>query len=192
MAWDSVAGLPAPAAHSRRAAEGTASSGFMMSAGPGWPNAVMPHSAQVDGRNCIGPRAPALDGASLAPSPLSISLIAASTVHDRPGQYSSADALYNVRRLFGTPVVGTFVVTGSLLTVTTGTRLITLAPAPMSDRTFAISVTRFTPGALISTAKFFASPSWADRAWSTIASAPGTLNGVCAPNVTCAWTAAET
>src|SRR5271169_668446 len=115
MAWDTVAGFPAPAAHSRRAAEGTASSSFLMSGGPGWPNAVMPHSAQVDGRNCIGPSAPALDGPSLVPSPLSISLIAASTVHDRAGQYSSADALYNVRRVDGTPVVvGTFVVTGSL------------------------------------------------------------------------------
>src|SRR5271169_7012963 len=120
-----------------------------MSGVPVWPNASMPQVAHVDGMNCMGPSAPALDGPSLAPSPLSISLIAASTVHDRPGQYSSADALYNVRRLFGTPVVGTFVLTGSLLTVTTGTRLITLAPAPMSDRTFAISVTKFTPGALI-------------------------------------------
>src|SRR5271166_5134291 len=174
MAWDSVAGFPAPAAHSRRAAEGTASSGFMMSGGLGWPNALMPHSAQVDGRNCIGPSAPALDGPLLAPSPLSISLIAASTVQDMPGQYSSAEALYSVRRLDCTPVVGT------------------LAPAPMTNLTFAISVTMFAPGALISTAKFFASPSWADRAWFTIASAPGTLSGVCAPNVTCAWTAAET
>ena len=163
-----------------------------MSGAPVWPNAVMPHSAQVDGRNCIGPCAPALDGPSLVPSPLSISLIAASTVQDMPGQYSSADALYSVRRLDGTLVVGTLVVTGSLLTTTTGTRLITLAPVPMTDRTFAISVTRFTPGALIRTAKFFASPSWADRTWSTIASAPGMLSVVCAPNGSCVWTAAET
>src|SRR5713226_5685156 len=62
-----------------------------------------------------------------------------------------------------------------------GTRLITLAPAPMTNRTLAISVTRFAPGALIRTAKFLASPSWADLAWSTIASAPGTLSAVCAP-----------
>ena len=54
----------------------------------------------------------------------------------------------------------------------------------MTDRTFVISVTKFTPGALIRTAKFFASPSCADRAWSTIASAPGTLSAVCAPNGT--------
>ena len=44
----------------------------MMSGGPGGPNPSMPHSAQVDGMNCIGPSAPALDGPSLAPSPLSI------------------------------------------------------------------------------------------------------------------------
>ena len=109
-----------------------------------------------------------------------------------PGQYASADAWYSVRRLFGTPVVGTLVDTGSLLTVTTGTRLTTLAPAPVTDRTLAISVTKFTPGAFIRTAKFFASPSCADRVWSTIASAPGTLSAVCAPNGTCASTAAET
>ena len=152
----------------------------------------MPHSAQVDGRNCIGPSAPALDGPSLAPSPLSISLIAASTVQDRPGQYFAADSLYSIMRLVGTPLVGTFTVTGSLLTVTTGTRLITLASGPMTDLTLPISVTRFTPGALIRTAKFFASPSWADLAWSTIASAPGTLSAVGAPNGTRAWTAPET
>ena len=163
-----------------------------MSGGPGGPNPSMPHSAQVEGRNCIGPSAPALDGPSLAPSPLSISLIAASTVQDMPGQYFAADSRYSPMRLVGTPLVGTFVVTGSLLTVTTGTRLITLAPVPTTDRTLLISVTRFTPGALIRTAKFCASPSCADRAWSTIASAPGTLSAVWAPNGTCACTAAET
>ena len=51
-----VAGVPAPAAHSIRAAEGTASSGFMMSGGPGGPNPLIPHSAQVAGMNCIGPQ----------------------------------------------------------------------------------------------------------------------------------------
>src|SRR6266568_6152351 len=164
----------------------------MMSGGPVWPNPSKPHSAQVPGMNCIGPSAPALDGPLLAPLPLSISPIAASTVQDRPAQYFAADTLYSIRYLAGTPLVGTFVLTGSLLTVTTGTRLITWAPLPMTDRTFAISVTRSTPGALISTAKFFASPSWADRAWSTIASAPGTLSATCAPNGICTWTAAET
>src|ERR1039458_6911383 len=137
-----------------RAAEGTASSVFMMLGGPVWPNASMPHAAQVAGMNCIGPSAPALDGPTLAPSPLSISLIAASTVQDMPGQYSSADAWYSFSRLEGTPAVGTFVVTGSLLIVTTGTRLITFPLAPMTDLTLDINVTRFTPGAFISTAKF--------------------------------------
>ena len=62
----------------------------------------------------------------------------------------------------------------------------------MTDWTLAISVARFAPGALIRTAKFLASPSCADRAWSTIASAPGTLSAVGAPNGTCSLTAAET
>ena len=69
----------------------------MMSGGPVWPNPTMPHSAQVAGMNCIGPSAPALDGPSLAPLPLSISPIAASTVQDMPGQYFAADALYRFR-----------------------------------------------------------------------------------------------
>ena len=89
-------------------------------------------------------------------------------------------------------MVGTLVATGSLLTVTTGTRLTTLAPWPMTDLILAISVARFTPGALISTAKFLARPSCADRALSTIASAPGTLSVVCAPNGIWTWTAADT
>ena len=69
----------------------------MMSGGPVWPNPLIPHSAQVDGMNCIGPSAPALDGPSLAPSPLSICPIAASTVQDRPGQYFAAEALKRFR-----------------------------------------------------------------------------------------------
>src|SRR2546430_5117796 len=72
MARDRVAGFPAPAAQSIRAADGMASSGFIMSGVPGGPNPLIPHSAQVDGMNCIGPSAPALDGPLLAPSPLSI------------------------------------------------------------------------------------------------------------------------
>jgi hypothetical protein len=51
-----------------------ASSGFMM-----FPPS--PYSAQVDGSNCIGPRAPALDGPSSAPKPLSTCPMAARTVH---------------------------------------------------------------------------------------------------------------
>ena len=64
----------------------------MMSGGPVWPNPSMPQAAQVEGMNCIGPSAPALDGPSLAPSPLSISPIEASTVQERPGQYLAADS----------------------------------------------------------------------------------------------------
>ena len=63
-----------------------------MFGGPDSPNAVIPHSAQVDGRNCIGPSAPAVDGPGLVPSPLSIWPIAASTVHGSPGQYCAADS----------------------------------------------------------------------------------------------------
>ena len=61
------------------------------------PKPSVPHSCQVDGRNCMGPSAPALDGPTLAPSPLSTSPIAASTVQDSPGQYRAADALYSSR-----------------------------------------------------------------------------------------------
>ena len=92
----------------------------MMSGEPVWPNPLIPHSAQVAGMNCIGPSAPALDGPSLAPLPLSISPIAASTVQDMPGQYIVADALYRgsgswpARRWSARCVA-----TGSLLTVTT-------------------------------------------------------------------------
>src|ERR1017187_4567757 len=87
----------APAAHSSLAADGTASSGFMMSGGPLWPNPSVPQIFQVDGRNCIGPSAPAVDGPTLAPSPLSIWPMAARTVQDSPGQYCAADALNSSR-----------------------------------------------------------------------------------------------
>ena len=65
-----------------------------MSGGPVSPNAVavIPQRAQVDGRNCIGPSAPADDGPVFCPSALSIWPMAASTVQDSPGQYSLAEA----------------------------------------------------------------------------------------------------
>ena len=69
----------------------------MMSGGPVSPNASMPQTRQVDGRNCIGPSAPALDGPVFAPSPLSICPIAASTVQDSPGQYCAADSWNSAR-----------------------------------------------------------------------------------------------
>src|SRR5256885_2545706 len=47
--------------------------------------------------------APAEDGPSLVPSPLSISPMAASTVQDRPGQYCAADSRYRSSQLAGRP-----------------------------------------------------------------------------------------
>lgn len=80
------AAVAPPAAPRYRAADGTASKGLMTSGGPGAQGVEMPHSAPVDGRNCIGPRAPAVDRPSLMPSALSICPIAASTVQGSPGQ----------------------------------------------------------------------------------------------------------
>src|SRR5262249_58323016 len=92
MARASPACVPAPAAHRYRAADGTASYGSITSGGPGSPNALIPHTRQVDGRNCIGPSAPALEGPVFAPNPLSIWPMAASTVQDMPGQERAADS----------------------------------------------------------------------------------------------------
>src|SRR5260370_2952486 len=98
-----------PAAHRYRAAEGTASKGSMMFGGPGSPKAVIPHSCQVEGRNCIGPRAPAVDTPGLARSPLSIWPMAPSTVQGSPGQYMTADPLNNLTQAAGPspPLAGT-------------------------------------------------------------------------------------
>src|SRR5579862_2026446 len=82
-----------------------------MTGGAVWPKPTVPHIAQVEGRNCMGPSAPALDGPSLAPSPLSIWAIAASTVQDMPGQYLAAEALNRSIQLAGTPA-GAFGSTG--------------------------------------------------------------------------------
>src|ERR1700723_1739603 len=62
----------------------------------------------------------------------------------------------------------------------------------MMTSTCAFSEARLSRGALIRTAKFLASPSCTDRVRFTIASAPGTLSSVGAPNGTCSRTAAET
>src|SRR6202050_3989880 len=104
----------------------------MMLGVPVGPNPSMPHSAQVDGMNCIGPSAPALDGPSLAPSPLSISAIAASTVQDRPGQYFAADSLNRSIQL-AAPPVGAFASTGRVPAVFReyATRLTTWPPWPV-------------------------------------------------------------
>src|SRR5271154_770461 len=165
----------------------------MMSGAPGGPNPSVPQIAQVDGRNCMGPSAPALDGPSLAPSPLSISPIAASTVQDRPGQYRAAEALNRSIQLAGTPV-GAFTSTGRLPAAfrVYATRFTTWPPLPMITSTCAFSEARLSRGALIRTAKFLASPSCADRVRFTIASAPGTLSSLGLPNGTCSRVAAET
>src|ERR1039457_7035381 len=86
-----------PSAHRRRGAHGTAAYGSLMFGGPGSPKAVMPEVAHVDGMNCMGPSAPALDGPMLLPSPLSIWPMAASTVQDSPRQYRAADCWNNCR-----------------------------------------------------------------------------------------------
>src|ERR1700691_2658665 len=77
----------------------------MMSGAPVWPNPSMPQIAHVDGRNCIGPSAPALDGPMLVPSALSIWPIAARTVQDRPGQYLAAEDWNSCRYDAGWPTV---------------------------------------------------------------------------------------
>src|SRR5208283_1755997 len=87
--------LAAPSAHSIAAALGTASNGFMMLGAPVSPKPSIPRARQVDGMNCIGPSAPALDGPTLVPLPLSTSPIAARTVQDIPGQYRAADSWYS-------------------------------------------------------------------------------------------------
>ena len=69
----------------------------MMFGVPVSPKPSVPQVRQVDGRNCIGPRAPAVDGPSFCPSADSIWPMAASTVHDSPGQYWAADSWKSCR-----------------------------------------------------------------------------------------------
>src|SRR5580700_7731757 len=73
----------------------------MMFGVPVWPNPSIPQIAQVDGKNCIGPSAPAEEGPSSVPSALSIWPIAASTVQDSPGQYLAADSWNSCRYVVG-------------------------------------------------------------------------------------------
>ena len=75
MAWLRLPG--APLATRRRAAAGMASAGSMMLP-------PSPNSAQVEGSNCIGPSAPALEGPSSAPKPDSSKPIAARTGQGMP------------------------------------------------------------------------------------------------------------
>src|SRR5258707_9029194 len=118
----------------------------MMSGGPVRPKPSMPQTAQVEGRNCIGPSAPAVDGPLLVPSALSIWPIAASTVQDSSGQYLAADSWNSCRY-----VVGCW----PELTLVTGSccccwrRLTILLDGPSTCLTLAISAARWPPGALI-------------------------------------------
>src|SRR6516225_8460530 len=119
----------------------------MMSGGPVCPNPSMPQTAQVDGRNCIGPSAPAGDGPTLVPSALSIWPIAASTVQDSSGQYLAADSRNSCRY-----VVGCW----PELTSLTGSgccccwrRLTTLLDRPSTRETLATSAPSRSAGALI-------------------------------------------
>ena len=129
----------------------------------------------------------------MAPSPLSIWAIAASTVQGRPGQNFAADFWNSCIQLAGTPA-GAFTSTGCWPSVTRvySTRFTTWPRWPTTDWTWEIRVFRLAVGALIRTAKFLASPSCADRVRFTTASAPFTLSAVGSPNGTCSRIAAET
>src|SRR6266568_8951873 len=120
----------------------------MMSGGPRRPNPAMPQACQVEGRNCIGPSAPAVDGPTLVPSALSIWPMAASTVQDSSGQYLAADSWNSWRYVVGWPEPT--LVTGSCCCC--WRRLTILLDGPSTCLTLEISVARRSPGALISAA----------------------------------------
>src|SRR5439155_3341102 len=137
------------------------------------------------------PSAPADDGPSFAPSPLSIPPMAASTVQDRPGQYSAADSRYRSSQFAGRPA-GTVSSTGRLVTAVTGTRFRTVPPVPRTARTWDMSGTRSTAGALHSSATSVVRPSRSATSRLTIASTPGIPSSAVAQNPTCSQAAAET
>src|SRR5438270_12145689 len=64
------------------------------------PSPSVAYAFHVDGRNCIGPIAPAVDRTASRPCWLSTSPTAATTVHGSPGQASAA-RLYMPRQDFG-------------------------------------------------------------------------------------------
>src|SRR6266849_4405201 len=139
----------------------------MMSGGPVCPNPLMPQIAHVDGRNCIGPRAPAEDGPLLVPSPLSIWPMAARTVQDIPGQYLAADAWNSCRY------------------VACCWRRLTIRPdGPSTFLTLAVSVAMLRAGALISAATWCTRPSWREVRVFTSRSTPVMPSEAEAPNVT--------
>src|SRR5215831_18177889 len=128
----------------------------MMSGGPVCPNPSMPQTAQVDGRNCIGPSAPAGDGPTLVPSLLSIWPMAASTVQDSSGQYLAADSWNSCRYVAGFWLEPTSL-TGSGCCC--WRRLMILLDRPRTWETLAISVETRAAGALISAATRCTRPS---------------------------------
>src|ERR1700716_560764 len=153
----------------------------MMSGGPVCPNPLMPQIAHVDGRNCIGPRAPAEDGPLLVPSPLSIWPMAARTVQDIPGQYLAADAWNSCRYVAGSWPEVTFV-TGSCSCCW---RRLTIRPdGPSTFLTLAVSVAMLRAGALIRPATWFPRPSGRQERGFTSRSSPVMPSEAEAPNVT--------
>src|ERR1700730_977760 len=153
----------------------------MMSGDPVWPNPSMPQTAHVDGRHCIGPRAPAEDGPLLVPSPLSIWPMAARTVQERPGQYLAADAWNSCRYVLGSCAEVTFV-TGSCSRCW---RRMTIRPdGPSTFLTLAVSVAMVRAGALISAATWCTRPSWREVRVFTSRSTPVMPSEAEAPNVT--------
>ena len=54
-----------------------------------------PEVSQVDGKNCIGPIAPAVDGPMFAPWPDSTIPTAARMYQSSPNPYSLADCMYS-------------------------------------------------------------------------------------------------
>src|SRR6266571_1366665 len=150
------------------------------------PNPGMPHIRQVDGRNCIGPSAPAFDGPSLVPCPLSICPIAASTVQESPGQYLAADCLYRSMYVLGRLASAP----GSTGNVDEAAcRSITWLCLPSNLRTCWASVAMLAPGALIMVAMFGTRPSTRAASLLTSASTPGTPRWADAPMVTTGWPA---
>src|SRR5215472_4317000 len=146
----------------------------MMFGGPGSPKAVIPHARQVEGRNCIGPRAPALDTPGLALSPLSIWPMAASTVQGSPGQYMAADSWNS-----GTYVIGRLpeAVDSGAEAGDWARRATRVALPPAAAPTSRWSLPMLTPGALISTATWWTSPSLAETWAPTTMSMPPRPSG---------------
>src|SRR5215469_12522493 len=159
----------------------------MMFGGPVWPNPSMPQTAHVDGRNCIGPSAPADDGPTLAPSPLSICPIAASTVQDSPRQYLAADSWNSCRYVDGSPDLPGgeergWVTPDRTAGICCWRRLTVRAEGPRILPTSAVSAAMDRPGALISAATLRTRPSCRETWEVTSMSTSPMPSGAAAPN----------